>query len=84
MIDLILIVFSGAGLTFIVTQSNVFKTIREWVTYKNQVFGELISCPQCFGLYGGLISYLLVRFNLDILVYGLIVSLVCFILNKKI
>lgn len=84
MIDLILIVLSGSGLTFIVTQSNIFKTIREWVTYRNQGFGELITCPQCFGLYGGLISYLLVRFNLDILVYGLTVSLVCFILNKKI
>lgn len=84
MIDLILTIFSGAGITFIVTKSNIFKTIREWVTYKNKGLGELITCPQCFGLYGGLISYLLVRFNLDILVYGLIVSLVCFILNKKI
>jgi|TARA_R110002020_G_scaffold475958_1_gene714911 hypothetical protein len=84
MIDLILIISSGVGLTFIVTRSNIFKTIREWVTYRNKGFGELITCPQCFGLYSGFASYLLVRFNLDILVYGLIVSLVCFILNKKI
>ena len=84
MIKLILITLSGVGVTFIVTNSKIFKLIREEVTVKNRAAGEFLSCPQCFGFYGGMISYLLVQFKLDILVYGLVVSLVCFILNKKI
>ena len=83
MIDLILIICSGVGITFIVTRGKIFKSFREWVTIKNRAIGEIVTCPQCLGIYAGGISYLLVRFNLDILVYGLIVSLVCFILNKK-
>ncbi|MDB4301934.1 hypothetical protein N9924_00055 [bacterium] len=82
MIDLILTILSGAGVTFIVTRGKIFKSSREWVTAKNLLLGDVVTCPQCFGLYGGMLSYLLVQYNFDILVYGLIVSFLCFILNK--
>jgi len=84
MIDFLLTILAGVGLTFVVTRSKIFKPLREWVTAKSLRFGELVTCPQCFGVYAGMVSYLLVKFNLDILVYGLIVSVACLFLSKKI
>jgi len=82
MIELIKIVFAGVGCTFIITNSKLFKPVREWVTKKSLKLGGMISCPQCFGVYGGMISFLLVSYKIDILVYGLMVSLVSSFLKQ--
>ena len=84
MIDLISILLGGLGLTYVVTHSFILKKLREYITSKNLYLGKLISCPQCFGLWAGFISFLLVRYNLDILVQGLSISFLAFLINKKI
>lgn len=84
MIELINILLGGLGLTYIVTQSFLFKKLREYITSKNMYLGRLVSCPQCFGLWAGLISFLLVYYKIDILVQGLSVSFLALLINKKI
>lgn len=78
-----LIVLSGAGGTLLITTSKLFKSFRERMTIVNEKLGYMLSCNQCFGLWMGCISYLLVSYKIYILVYGLIVSLVGFIITNK-
>lgn len=84
MIELINILLGGLGLTYIVTQSFLLKKLREYITGRSMYLGKLISCPQCFGLWAGFISFLLVYYKLDILVQGFSVSFLALLINKKI
>ena len=38
-----------SSISFTVTETKLFKPIREWVRGKSCFFGELISCGYCFG-----------------------------------
>jgi len=82
-LDFILIVLSGGGGTLLITTSKLFKSLRERITLINEKLGYMLSCNQCFGFWMGCISYLLVSYKMYILVYGLILSLVGFIITKK-
>lgn len=83
--DLMLLIISGIGLTYVVTRSFLFKEVREKATNFSLWLGKLISCPQCFGIYAGIIVYLCKELDvLDILLYGLSVSGVCYLIDKKI
>lgn len=47
-------ILATIGLTMIVTQSYVFKGIREYTKQRVPWFGKMISCPQCFGFWAAL------------------------------
>lgn len=63
MIELIKFIFSTVGLTLILTNSKLFKPLREWVKKKNKLLEYLTNCSQCTGIYSGIIVYLLYQMN---------------------
>ena len=81
--DLLLIILSGYGLTMIITKGNIFKYIRERITNYSLKLGIFISCPQCVGLYCGVLLSLFygVEIQMSIL-YGFAVSGVGYTINK--
>lgn len=48
---------AAIGLTFIVTDSKMFKKVRERVSARKnlRLIDEAINCPHCFGFWAGLI-----------------------------
>jgi hypothetical protein len=40
--------FVTASISFTVTETKLFKPIRQWAKKKNHFFGEMISCGYCF------------------------------------
>jgi hypothetical protein len=49
--------FVTASISFTVTETKLFKPLREWVKGKNSFMGELLCCGYCFGHW---IAFLLV------------------------
>ncbi|MCU0289370.1 MAG: DUF1360 domain-containing protein [Acidobacteria bacterium] len=41
--------FITASISFTVTETKIFKKLREWLKQKNTFLGELFSCGYCFG-----------------------------------
>jgi hypothetical protein len=41
--------FITASVSFTVTETKLFKRLREWMKKKSTFFGELFSCGYCFG-----------------------------------
>jgi hypothetical protein len=41
--------FVTASLSFTITETKLFKPLREWVKGKNAFWGKLLSCGYCFG-----------------------------------
>jgi hypothetical protein len=41
--------FITASISFTVTETKLFKRLREWVKERNAFFGELLHCGYCFG-----------------------------------
>lgn len=81
----LILILSGYGLTMIITKGNIFKTIRERITNYSLKIGIFISCPQCVGLYCGVLLSLFygVEIQMSIL-YGFAVSGVSYTINKMI
>lgn len=88
MLDFIIFILSTIGLTFIVTQSYIFKPLREKITKINKYLGKLLHCTMCFGFWSGLIiKTLLLIYNqqfiisslIIILIYGFISSFTCYL-----
>ena len=82
---LFLILLSGYGLTMVITKGNIFKTLRELITSYSMKAGIFISCPQCVGLYCGVLLSLFYGEGIKYcLFYGLAVSGVGYTINKMI
>lgn len=80
---LILILLSGYGLTMIITKGNVFKTVREHITTYSMKLGIFISCPQCVGLYCGVLLSLFCGEGVQMsIMYGFAVSGIGYTINK--
>lgn len=47
----LLLSFTAASISFTVTVSGLFESMREWIFKKSTFFGKLITCPWCFGHY---------------------------------
>jgi hypothetical protein len=45
----IILSFITASISFTVTETKLFKRLREWVKERNAFFGELLHCGYCFG-----------------------------------
>ena len=72
-------IIASIGLTIIVTQSFLFKPLREYLLSKNKYLGKLISCPMCFGFWS--IGIVMVFKNvLPVVNYGFICSLLCYVI----
>ena len=54
LVNFIIWIFVLLGLTAIVSMSGIFMPIRQKVYRWNAFFGQLISCPMCFGFWAGL------------------------------
>jgi len=68
--DLIIFLLSTIGLTFIITQSYIFKPIRNYLTSVNKSIGKLIHCSQCTGFYIGIIlQFIIVMFNRNDIIF---------------
>jgi hypothetical protein len=72
-------ILATVGLTFIVTQSKLFKPVRDFFGRINGMLGYLLGCPMCFGLWSGLIVWTLQELSLDIVVYGFIGSFLSYV-----
>ncbi|NUO09969.1 MAG: DUF1360 domain-containing protein [Candidatus Brocadia sp.] len=49
--EILYLSFVIASISFAVTETKIFKPMREWVKGKNAFLGELISCGYCFGYW---------------------------------
>lgn len=57
MVNLIIWLLYIAGITIIITQSSIFKPIRDDFNEINPaILGKLVSCPLCLGFWVGLFS----------------------------
>lgn len=43
--------FCAASISFTVTISGMFESMRNWIYDRSKFFGQLITCPWCFGHY---------------------------------
>jgi Protein of unknown function (DUF1360) len=43
--------FATAAIAFTVTETQLFKSLREWLNKKNRLLGELFTCGYCFGYW---------------------------------
>lgn len=76
--DFIIFILATLGLTFILTQSFLFKKFRIWLENKNKNLGKLINCTMCSGVYCSIIVYLLIMFKITIIVYAFAGSFICY------
>ncbi len=81
-------ILATIGLTFIITQSYLFKNFREWISIKSDFFGKLFKCSACFGFWSGVFvktSLIFYYHNINyldsliILLYGFIGSIICYV-----
>lgn len=88
MLEFIIFILSTIGLTLIVTQSYIFKPLREKINKINTHLGKLLHCTQCFGFWSAiLIKILLLIYNhqlvisslIIIIIYGFIGSFICYL-----
>jgi hypothetical protein len=87
MLELIIFILATVGLTFIISLHFIFKWLRDYFMKINPSFlGKGINCPACVGFWSGLIvnSIQLLHyhqsFDLNLLLYGFIGSLVSYII----
>ncbi len=86
MLEFIEFILSTIGLTFIITNSYIFKNFRKYVLKYSDFFGKLIKCPACMGFWSGIIIkiLLIIFYNSDlhliiILIYGFIGSFASYV-----
>lgn len=79
MLEFIIFILSVVGFTIIITQSSLFKPIRNLGQKIHPKFGKFLNCPMCIGFWGGIIVYILNYLNLEIINYGFIGSFVSYL-----
>lgn len=91
MYKLTLFILTTACISYVVTQGNLFKKLREWITQQYNdtllydkakikrftwwIFNEIINCPLCFGFWTSIVVYLAIIYNLEYLCYPFMGSL---------
>jgi len=85
---MLIFILSTIGLTFIVTQSYIFRPLRDLAEKISPSLGKLLHCTQCFGFWSGLLikTLLLIYYHqiiwlswIIILIYGFIGSIVSYV-----
>lgn len=59
MMEMLLHVAVIYGLTFLLKDSSILSTPRNWLAFRYAFFLKLFSCAYCVGFYSGGISYFL-------------------------
>ena len=77
MLDFIIFLLSTFGLTMIITNSFLFKNIRNYMS-KYKYLGKLFSCTQCMGFWSGLIVFFLMKYEINFILYGFMGSIFCY------
>ncbi len=54
---MILFLFAGHGLTFLLCTSTIFFTPRLWVIYQSKWLADLLACYFCTGFWAGMVLY---------------------------
>lgn len=81
---------STAGLSYIVTRSELFRSLRDrlrsrYVSNDNKVnwwFHKIFSCPLCFGFYSGIFNRVMLSgFDEYLLASGFVGSIVSFFVS---
>jgi len=70
---------STIGLTIIVTQSKLFEPLRKGAGKIHSKLEYLLNCPMCFGLWSGIIVYILQTHKVDFLLYGFMGSFISYL-----
>jgi hypothetical protein len=71
---MILDLIAIAGITVVITTSQLFRPMREFVADKSLFLGRLISCSMCTGVWVGLLFFLVPEFAKSVLHYTFIGS----------
>jgi hypothetical protein len=53
MIELVIFSLISFGITTIVTQSKIFRWLRDWAEGVSPYWSSLVMCPLCFGFHCG-------------------------------
>lgn len=81
--NLIIFILATAGLVWILNKSKLFKGWREFLSLKVKASKNILwwfldsihSCSGCMGVWAGLIVYVLIKFNIEIVLYAFIASI---------
>ena len=76
---MLIIILASFGLTIIVTQSKIFKPVREIAGLFSLKLRDMLECPMCFGFWSGMICFFLKFIQIDFLLYGFIGSAVGYV-----
>lgn len=68
MIQILILAFCVASISFTVTVTSIFKFLRDWVSKIHYKFEELIHCPWCFSHYVALLILFLCNKEVYIIV----------------
>lgn len=49
--EIVALSLANAALAFTVTETKIFRSLREWVRTHNGWLGELVACGYCLGLW---------------------------------
>jgi hypothetical protein len=81
MLDFTIFLLATIGLTMIITQSYIFKPIRENIQKISPFLGKLLHCPMCFGFWSGILikTSLLIFYQQFVLLSLIIIVLYGFI-----
>lgn len=66
MLNLLLFVLFGVGLTNILVNASILDYFRDFITERSFFFGKLLSCMLCTGFWVGISSALFFDYNLFI------------------
>ena len=58
MLNFILFLLIGVGITNIVVNASILEPFRDFITKKSTLFGKLISCMLCTGFWVGILLWL--------------------------
>lgn len=73
MINFLLFILSGVGITNLVVNATIFEAPRDYMGSKSQFLKKLMSCMMCSGFWVGIgISYF---FNINPIIAGATISL---------
>lgn len=64
MIEVIYLSLVTASISFAVSETKLFKPLREWMKKKVSFLGELLSCGYCFGIWIAFVLVVIFRARL--------------------
>lgn len=65
MIYLLIYIFISYGITTIVTQGDIFSSLRDWLYKKSNFIHSIFTCPLCFSTWLGFImATILITFSI--------------------